>query len=266
MMIQPDDIRTYCMGKYKTTRDFPFGDIPECFKAGDMIFAQLNPSIDNYKITLRCNPDTAFFYRQQYEGIVVRGYHCPPVQQPFYNTVMIDRIDEEVLLDMIDHAYEQVMEKITNKKYMQLMNAITKKELIEKGGIYLENIQQGFDSSKYDTQMLEGTPGELFEVVSAMRDDNGVANAYVDFYYGTLLPEEKASIRSMLSEESRKILDSMHFRNKVLFLKLTDEILQLTAELNEKELLFCTWYFCKSKSCVWGNYGRKYPCFVLRKE
>ena len=262
-VLTPEEIRNYCMAKYDTLRDFPFGETPECFKAGGMIYAQLNPDPQNYKITLRCDPDTAYYYRQQYEGIVVRGYHCPPVQQPFYNTVFIDRIDGIILLDMIDLAYEQVMKKITNKKYIQLIKGITQKELVEQGGIYLENIQQGFDSSKYETKMLEGNADRLLKQVKEMREENGLEHSYVDFYYGTLLPEEKQNIRTGLSEEGRNILDSMYFRDKVLFLQLTDPLLALTAELNEKELLFCTWYFCKSRSCVWGNYDRRYPVFTL---
>lgn len=40
---------------------------------------------------------------------VVRGYHCPSVQQPYWNTVYLDEFPDEDLLDMIDLAYETVL-------------------------------------------------------------------------------------------------------------------------------------------------------------
>ena len=45
---------------------------------------------------------------------VTRGYHCPPVQQPHFNTVGLDGSvpDEEIML-MIDHAYDVVCREVS---------------------------------------------------------------------------------------------------------------------------------------------------------
>ena len=46
---------------------------------------------------------------------VVRGYHCPPVQQPYWNTIYLDDFPDEELLNMIDHAYETVFKSFSKK-------------------------------------------------------------------------------------------------------------------------------------------------------
>ncbi len=44
---------------------------------------------------IHTNPNAADFYRRMYPGVVVRGYHCPPVQQPYWNTIELEQFDEE---------------------------------------------------------------------------------------------------------------------------------------------------------------------------
>lgn len=104
-----DDIRAYCLDKVGAYVDYPFGEEPACFRVKGKIFAELYPSPDRHWVTLKCEPMRADFYRQQFPGVVVRGYHCPPIQQPHNNTVSYDKLENRVLLEMIDHAYERVV-------------------------------------------------------------------------------------------------------------------------------------------------------------
>ena len=65
------------------------------------------------------NGDFLFYHtmekenRQVYPGVVVRGYHCPPVQQPYWNTIYPEDFPDEDLLNMIDHAYDTVLHKLS---------------------------------------------------------------------------------------------------------------------------------------------------------
>ena len=110
------EIKTYCLSKPKTAETYPFGDVPICYKVNGKIFAQLYPE----KITLKCTAFSGQMFRQGYPGIEVRGYHCPPVQQPYWNTIDLSRFPEEHLPMMIDHAYDTVVSSFPKKIQKQI--------------------------------------------------------------------------------------------------------------------------------------------------
>lgn len=114
-MIHPQQIIAHCCAKNKAYVDYPFGEEPVCVKVNGRIFAQLYPREENYKITLKCEPLRADDYRRRYPGVVVRGYHCPPSHQPYWNTIWLSGIKEPLLLVMIDHSYAQVIKSFSKK-------------------------------------------------------------------------------------------------------------------------------------------------------
>jgi len=118
------DIKDYCLNKPKAYEDCPFGEVPICYKLNGKIFAQLYPYEYDYKITLKCTADAGQFYRTVYPGKVVRGYHCPPVQQPYWNTIYLNGFPEEELLNMIDHAYETVFHGFSKKVQKQIISEV----------------------------------------------------------------------------------------------------------------------------------------------
>lgn len=263
MEMKSEKILEYCLSKSGAYLEYPFGDIPICVKVDGKIFAELYVNPTDYKITLRCEAMLADFYRQQYPGTIVRGYHCPPVQQPYKKTIYLEEFDENLLLDMIDHSYSQVIAKMTKKQRFNVIGAIDKQELVDKGAIYFERIEEGF--RQYENKVLEGNKVELKNSVHSLWLENGEDGAYVDWYYGTLRPEEKERIRSVLSAASRNILSRYEAWTDLMFLPLDQELFDLTMELNHTEALFCTYYFCKLPYTVWGNYDNKYQCFFRLK-
>ena len=68
-------------------------------------------------ITDSCNDLGAMVY----PGKVVRGYHCPPVQQPYWNTMYLGDFPDDELLNMIDLAYETVFNSFSKKVQKQIM-------------------------------------------------------------------------------------------------------------------------------------------------
>ena len=118
--MQPEQIKQYCLSKHKAEETYPFGDAPICYKLNGKIFAQLYPYEGDYKITLKCTREAGEFYRIVYPEKVVRGYHCPPVQQPYWNTVYLDEFPDEELRNMIDLAYETVFKTFSKRIQEQI--------------------------------------------------------------------------------------------------------------------------------------------------
>lgn len=114
------EIHDYCMAKPCAYESRPFGDLPICYRVAGKIFAQLSTKEDWFKITLKADPEAAEFYRKAFPGVVERGWHCPPVQQPYWNTISLDRFEKEQLWGMIDEAYAEVTAKLTKKERARL--------------------------------------------------------------------------------------------------------------------------------------------------
>ena len=116
-------IEEYCMNQPGAYETRPFGKYPICYRVMGKIFARFNPEEKFYKITLKCQPEKANLYRQLYPELVVRGYHCPPVQQPYWNTIDLDLFfDMELLFHMIDEAHDEIIGKLSKKAKKQLLD------------------------------------------------------------------------------------------------------------------------------------------------
>lgn len=115
-------ILSYCAAKPGAYEARPFGATPICYKVMGKIFVQMNPNEDFYRITLKAEPEQAYFYRSVYPGVVVRGYHCPTVQQPYWNTIDLNAFEDmQMLYQMIDEAYEALVHKLTKKEKSHLL-------------------------------------------------------------------------------------------------------------------------------------------------
>lgn len=108
----------YCLNKNGAYDDYPFGLDVTVIKVKGKIFAQFFQLNGRDMATFNCDRLTGEFYRAQYPDIVVRGYHCPPVQQPYFNTLPIDNtLDDDIIVEMIELSYAYVVSKLP--KYIQ---------------------------------------------------------------------------------------------------------------------------------------------------
>lgn len=118
-MLTYEDIKSYCLSKKGAYLDCPFGPFPICFKVQNRIFLEWYP--EEEKMTVRCEPGLADFYRQQYPGIIVPGYHCPEMQRPYKNTVYLNRgLEDNFIYDMVDHSYEEAVKRLPKRLRMEL--------------------------------------------------------------------------------------------------------------------------------------------------
>ncbi len=134
------EIHDYCMAKPCAYESRPFGELPICYRVAGKIFAQLFVKEDWFKITLKTNPEVAGFYRKLFPDVVVRGWHCPPVQQPYWNTISLNRFEKEQLWEMIDEAYEEIIAKLTKKERARLPE-LAKLTFVKTDGVHPDFIR-----------------------------------------------------------------------------------------------------------------------------
>lgn len=107
------ELLEYCLKKPGAYECYPFGETPCCVKVGKRLFAQIYPD----KATLNCTSEAGVFWREVYPGAVTRGYHCPPVQQPYFNTVALSgEVPDTELSAMADHSYRTVLAKLSKRE------------------------------------------------------------------------------------------------------------------------------------------------------
>lgn len=107
------DIVNYCLKKKGAYEDYPFGPGFTVIKVEKKIFAQFFPLKGRETATFNCDAMTGEFYRSLYPGVIVRGYHCPPVQQPYFNTLPLDgEIPDKLIFEMADLSYDTVVKKL----------------------------------------------------------------------------------------------------------------------------------------------------------
>lgn len=116
--MKTEDIIDYCLKKNGAYIDHPFGPESTIIKVEKKIFAQFFMLKGVESATFNCDAMTGEFYRNLFPGIIVKGYHCPPVQQPYFNTFPLNGdIPDELILEMADHSYKTVTGKLP--KYVQ---------------------------------------------------------------------------------------------------------------------------------------------------
>lgn len=116
-----NEILEYCLTKKGAYRDQPFGDDTVCVKVKNRIFAQVFFLKGVPMLTFNGDALTGDFYRKTYPDDVKRGYHCPPVQQPYFNTVdLTGGVPDEEILRMLDGSYKYVVSKLTKKVQKEL--------------------------------------------------------------------------------------------------------------------------------------------------
>lgn len=116
-----EELLAYCLQKKGAWLDHPFGPDFDVVKVKSRIFAQLFELGGVPQITLNGDAMTNDFYRQRFSAHIRRGYHCPPIQQPYFNTIdLTGGVPEEELRNMVDLSYRYVVGKLSRKLRQEL--------------------------------------------------------------------------------------------------------------------------------------------------
>ena len=146
-------------------------------------------------------------------------------------------------------------------------------ELRSKGAVCIENVIQGMNSYHNRTEKLSAAEAE--DSLRKMWTSGMISESFVDFYYFILDEDAKAAVRAVLGEEDLSYLEKkekellgesalaeLRTRKAVIF-PLEEQLLKIAVTLNEKEMLFSTFYFIgEETSTWWGNYNQEYIIFL----
>ena len=125
-------VAAYCLAKQGCYADYPFGPQCLCIKVCGHIVAQLFVLRGQPSVTLKCAQEDGVFWRLRYPAVVRRGHHCPPVQQPYWNTLPLNgEVEAADLRAMLDQAYQAVLDKLPSAQRRALLERATSSTLRE---------------------------------------------------------------------------------------------------------------------------------------
>lgn len=134
-------------------------------------------------------------------------------------------------------------------------------QLKEKGAIYFEKIQDGWEQYDYETKKISAQ--ELEERFVKLWKEKENIEVFVDFYYFTIEEDARKKVDEYLSEDEKRYLNNQLGREQGIIFPAEEELIKIIAKLNEKEILFSTLYITgDEKSTWWGNYGKEYVIFT----
>lgn len=114
--IQDTEILDYCLQKNGAYIDHPFGEDYITVKVKNsrknVIFAELFVLCNELKLTFSTDEKTAQRLRSEYADIIVKGWHCPPVQAKYKSTVSVDGVPYEIIRQLVDMSYDRAISKL----------------------------------------------------------------------------------------------------------------------------------------------------------
>jgi len=111
-MMNVELFREYCTAKKGVTEEFPFDEKTLVFKVMGKMFALCALERLPSQVNLKCDPDRAILLREEYDGLIMPGYHMSKVH---WNTLLIENIPPKLIIELIDHSYNLVISKFTKK-------------------------------------------------------------------------------------------------------------------------------------------------------
>lgn len=140
---------------------------------------------------------------------------------------------------------------------------MVKEDLLEKGALYFDHIQQGFENYDFQTLYMDGD--KAFDYLKELWIKNGKEHSFVDFYYVTLEQSSKDMILDALEEEERRYIEKLCGDGESIYFPMDETLLRIITKLNDREILFSTCYFTKEPRTLWGNFKQEYVEFVPKK-
>ncbi len=96
-------IREFALSLPETTEGFPFGESVLVFKIKNKIFLLLPLDEIELRFNVKCNPEKAIQWREEYPDTVLPGYH---MNKKHWNTIVINgRLSWSRIKETIEDSY-----------------------------------------------------------------------------------------------------------------------------------------------------------------
>ncbi len=103
-----EDLRAYVLQKENVTEGFPFGEDTLVFKVENKIFVLVSLDEPALRMNVKCDPEKAIEWREEYPDNVLPGYH---MNKKHWNTVLAAGLKTNLVKQMIDESYHLVAKK-----------------------------------------------------------------------------------------------------------------------------------------------------------
>ena len=107
-----EEFREYCIAKKGVTEEFPFDEVTLVFKVMGKMFALAPLERIPSQVNLKCDPERAIALREEYDGVIIPGYHMSKVH---WNTLYLEQLPADLIMELIDHSYQLVVDKLPKK-------------------------------------------------------------------------------------------------------------------------------------------------------
>lgn len=114
-----NEILDYCNAKKGVTEGFPFDNETLVLKVGQKVFLLVSLERQPLQIAVKTDPEWSAELREQYLQIT-GAYH---MNKTHWNSVQLDGLKKELILQLIDHSYELVFKSLTKKIQNTILNS-----------------------------------------------------------------------------------------------------------------------------------------------
>ena len=114
-----EQFREFCLDKKGVSESFPFNEDALVFKVLNKMFALTSLSSEEFKVSLKCDPNKALLLRDEYESIIP-AFH---MNKKHWNAVNVETLyNDNLFIELVNHSYNLVVKGMTKKDRLFLEN------------------------------------------------------------------------------------------------------------------------------------------------
>ncbi|MEC3876105.1 MmcQ/YjbR family DNA-binding protein [Chryseobacterium salviniae] len=114
-----NEILDYCLAKKGVTESFPFDNETLVLKVGGKMFLLMPLERHPLQINVKTDPEWSAELREQYPQIT-GAFH---MNKTHWNSVQLDGLKRDLILQLIDHSYELIFKSLTRKIQNTIQNS-----------------------------------------------------------------------------------------------------------------------------------------------